>query len=69
MPVKLKSAEEEYLPDVERRFLFDDVAVQEQQAHKAGSGPNTVAKELFKSDQVSLFPSSSEATVRTKNDA
>ena len=54
MPVKLKANDEDYLPDVERRFLFDDTAVlEQQQAHKSGTGPATAAKELFKSEQVS----------------
>lgn len=59
MPVKLKPTDEDYLPQVERRFLFDDAAVQEhQQAHKSGSGPTT-AKELFKTDQVFVHESQS----------
>ena len=52
MPVKLKQTDEDYLPDVERRFLFDDAAVIEyQQANKSGSSPAT-GKDLFKSEQV-----------------
>lgn len=53
MPVRLKGSDEDYLPEVERRFLFDDTAVlEQQQANKTGNGGQTVAKELFKSEQV-----------------
>lgn len=54
MPTKLKPGDEDFLPEVERRFLFDDAAVLEyQQANKSGSSPAT-AKDLFKSEQVGL---------------
>ena len=54
MPVKLKPADEDFIPEVPRRFLFDDAAVQEQQ-QASKSGVATAAKELFKSEQASLY--------------
>ena len=51
--MKSKPTDDDGLAEVERRFLFDDAAVLEQQAaNKSGAAGPLSAKELFKLEQV-----------------